>query len=257
MLINSIHHRSKNPKIAPSKIFFDVFTIKTFEAMKAATSNIPIFAPGEGNKILLLAVTMCTLAHYRRKIIRQRWLGNDVNESPRLVDHPAFCYLLENISCFGTAYLIERLLPTVDRNRPIFSFLIIYLRGLLAVDPLLLFEKFCAVVVYKHVPYFSAKKPPQDIATLVKDYFACNFTASVVNLFIQIAIFYRLSPKMEETLIHKPSSLRLVPFIAKFLFCRIIVDITFGIAHRIMHENNWVYENIHKVHRKSSSFWFR
>jgi sterol desaturase/sphingolipid hydroxylase (fatty acid hydroxylase superfamily) len=217
---------------------------------------MPYLAPGEGKKIVVLALTMCAIAHWRRREMRQRWLGKkgeDDKEAKHAVDHPAVGYLLENAVCLGSAALIDNYFPVVDKNRPAYSVVLILLRGFFMVNPTLLFEKFAATTLYSHVPYFSAKKPAQDLMNVIRDYFRCNFAVDMFNTVFQIGILLRMNDTQINEIVKNPPALKLVPYMAKFMICRVVVDVTFGLAHRLMHENQWLYDNIHRVHHEHST----
>jgi sterol desaturase/sphingolipid hydroxylase (fatty acid hydroxylase superfamily) len=215
-----------------------------------------VWARGEEKKIALVALAMCVLAHLRRREMRKRWLGPanvDDKQCYPIVDHPAFGYLFENILCFGTAFAIDKYIPPVDKARPLRSLLIILARGWAMVNSSLIIEKIVASTIYSHVPYFSARKPAQDLWTIMIDYLRCNLPVEIVNSLLQLFVLYRLPDAKVNTLIVNPESLQLFPTIAKFMFCRMVVDITFGAAHRFMHENQWVYDNVHRLHHEHTA----
>jgi len=211
-----------------------------------------MLAPGEGRKVVMIALSMCALAHVRRKEMRKRWLGklSDDSDAQGIVDHPAFGYLLENTMTFGLAYAIDRVMPIADNKRLFYSFLNLVVRGWLIVNTTLVFEKIAATMIWPHVPYFSAKKPAQDFKTLFRDYMRCNFPVEIVNSFMQCVVVAGLSDHQFDKLIVNPEPVKVLPFLGKFIISRIIVDVTFGVAHKIMHENQWVYDNVHKLHHE-------
>lgn len=213
----------------------------------------PVWAPNEASKLFKLVLAMCALAHMRRKEMRKRWLPKDVAEDDSLchpiVDHPAFGYLWENGLCLGTAFLIDKYLPRVDVKRPAFSFMMLLVRGWIMVNGSLLLEKFAATYLYSHVRYFSKNKPRDDLKTLIMDYARCNLPVELINALVQLSIVFALPQAKLEKLLNPPP-LNLGTMLLKFLYARICVDVSFGIIHRIMHENQWVYNNVHRTHHE-------
>lgn len=168
----------------------------------------------------------------------------------RVVDNPVFGYLVENVACFGSAVLIEYVCPKPDAKRPIQAFATLFARGLLMVDHLLVLEKVLAIKVYSHVPYFNKRKPTEDLWTLLKDYVKCNFAVSVVNVFIQWALLLQMGEGTRKAIVENPPLVRVIPFMAKFVWCRVVIDVVFGVAHRFMHENKAVYAAVHSLHHE-------
>ena len=197
---------------------------------------------GEGLKVIAIAGVMCTLAHFRR-----------TKSSMLIVDHPAFGYLSENILCMGIAYFVDNHLPTVDENRIIYSFLITLLRGFFMVNSGLLFEQLSATILYSHVPYFSQNKPVPDIWTILNDYARCNLVVDLMNSVIQVGILLHLSDDDREWIVKNPAPLCVSTYMLKFAISRVTVDIVFGLVHRFMHQNKWVYQNIHRLHHEHTT----
>ena len=210
-----------------------------------------VLATGEGRKVLVIAAAMMLLAHLRRRELRKRWLKDRKPESA-LFDHPAFVYLLENAIVFLPVVLTQKYAPLIDRSKPVRLFIHLYMWGTWAVETGLLSQKLLARYAYHHVPYFSKTKPPSDLKTIVNDYLTCNFPASVINTLIQWSLVMAMPEPMYEKA-RNPPPIEVLPFLAKLLYSRIVVDIVFGVAHRIMHENKWIYDNVHKRHHEHTA----
>ncbi|KAH9252203.1 hypothetical protein BASA81_009795 [Batrachochytrium salamandrivorans] len=209
-----------------------------------------VIHPKDVSKFASTLVAMCVLAHLRRRTMRLRHLPKDYPEDKlSWVDHPAFGYLYENLSTLGLAYLVAKYFPALDPARPLHSFTMVLLRFLVMVDPMVVLEKFMASKVFSHVPYFSERAPPEDWRAVLRDYAMCNAPVTIVSASIMLLFSKLVGPESFDNMFGtKPQPVRFFPYLAKLAFCRVFVDVVFGLAHRFMHENQWAYANIHKLH---------
>ncbi|KAH9252253.1 hypothetical protein BASA81_009855 [Batrachochytrium salamandrivorans] len=209
-----------------------------------------VIHPKDVSKFAGTLVAMCALAHWRRRTMRLRHLPKDYPEDKlSWVDHPAFGYLYENLTVLSVAYLVAKYVPQPDPARPLRTLGLLITQMLVMVDPFLSMEKLMASKVFSHVPYFSERAPPDDWRTIVTDYIKCNIpviTAS--SLILVVASKFASKEDFDKMFSSDAPPLRFFPYLAKLAFCRVFVDVVFGLAHRFMHENQWAYANIHKLH---------
>lgn len=206
-------------------------------------------APGEGRKVLAIVVAVSLFAHVRRKELRKRWLKDEEPTHPNTWDHPALTYLLENAIQFGLPFAAERWLPlpAFDRRRPLSLFFRLFFAGVFMVDTGLVLEKLMCMYAYRHVPYFSGVKPPGDFKTVMMDYLNCNFPASIINVVVQMGLVMALSKDAYKKVVD-PEPVRVLPFLVKLLVARLAVDISFGVAHNILHTESvyWLHKRHHE-----------
>ena len=212
---------------------------------------------GEGKKLLQIAALMIAIAHVRRKEMQRRWLGGDGSGSEPVSsggwqDHPAVPYVLENAMVWTVAYIAQQILPPADRTRPLLSFFMLCVKGVVTVDVLVISQKLLCAKMYKHVPYFSERKPPEDFKTIAADYARTNLPDTFVNAAMQLGILYALPDALYEKS-RNPGPIRVLPLLAKFLFGRVVVDVSFGLVHYIMHANQTIYRYVHKRHHEHTA----
>jgi sterol desaturase/sphingolipid hydroxylase (fatty acid hydroxylase superfamily) len=205
-----------------------------------------IITSTELKKIGMVTLSMCILAHIRRKTIQARWLERD--QTPKsLVDHPVIPYLIENSIIIGCAILAEKVVSPPDRSKPLLEFFKFYLRGMLLVEPGLLAQKILCKYVYSHVPYFSKQKPPGDVWTMFTDWLYCNFPAGLFNCFMQVSLLMAMPDEMYEK-VRNPPPFTLSSFLPKMLIARLAVDASFGLVHKAMHDYSSFYKSVHARH---------
>ena len=120
------------------------------------------------------------------------------------------------------------------------------LHSFILVDSLIGVQKLLIAKLWPHVPYFSQRKPPEDWPTVLKEYFSTNFIDNAVGGLILLAS----QPSIKG---NTPDPIFLVPFLAKYLLGRIIVDVTFGVVHYALHAYPAFYDNIHKRHHEHTA----
>lgn len=207
--------------------------------------------PADRGKLAAIMLAMCAIAHYRRREMQKRWLGDDANGNNKFVDHPIVPYLMENASIYGITYCMLRFSPKLDQNRPLFTYLVTMVAISSITESLMMWQKFCAAYLYEHVPYFPGPSVPSD--NMFKEYVTCNVFSLAVGAVLMTKDMIQLPTAEFHNNLLNPAPLRLFPYLGKFIYCRVVTDIVFGVAHRAMHEYPSLYTAIHKRHHEHNT----
>ncbi|KAH9252214.1 hypothetical protein BASA81_009816 [Batrachochytrium salamandrivorans] len=183
--------------------------------LKATVHQYAFLNPADYKKALVIFLLMCSLAHVRRKEIQKRWLKPD--QEPKWMDHPIVPYVLENSAIHGLAYCITRFFPNPTQKSWLLTFVLSVFTSTALVEPLILFEKFTAKFLYKHVSYFATRAPPEDFWTIVKDYSMCNLPAMMAGAVVVTTQLTTMPSDKFETLVLNPKPIELVPYLINAL----------------------------------------
>jgi hypothetical protein len=223
------------------------YLVPTLQKMSATKVNEQLLAKGEWKKILLIMFTCLGFSHITRKHARQRWLGKDENANNlKLVDHPFIPYLLEN-GAIVSLTLIARRIGVVNKDRPLASFFTFVAQSIVSVNGALLFQKLCADYLYEHVPFFTNTKPSPKLKDILADYLRCNFINDIVLAVLQVLLIRNIQTSSTESFRKQP--LKVIPFLGKLMFARLVVDVAFYVVHRGLH-TKFGYNYIHYRHHE-------
>jgi sterol desaturase/sphingolipid hydroxylase (fatty acid hydroxylase superfamily) len=103
--------------------------------------------------------------------------------------------------------------------------------------------------LYSKVPYFRQQMNSANPLELgaFKDWIWGNGVLQLVGGGLCLGFVESLMPKeAADEITETPFSI--LGFLKNFAIFRVVVDVCFYCGHRMLHENNWLYQNIHKRH---------
>ena len=205
-------------------------------------------------------------AHSRAKCQLDRKENGDrstleLKESMRHIkpqDHPLVAWVIEN-SCVLLVGLFIPTVPIPDLGVGILNKLKLFFQYLLTsfarVEAMTLLQHLLVYGLYSHIPFFSKpdKRPKSeaDAVKSLKDWVSCNLVINSLGSIALVSSVSNLNEKQIRSRLRSPR-FRLLPFLLKFAFARVVFDIMFYIIHRAIHLQP-LYKWIHKRHHEHNN----